>query len=146
MVYAGEEQTALATTGLALLMGLSLTSRASAAGHEQDRDDADEHGRHCYSEHDRDYMRNRYHDRDRDNQLLPGMSKSDRLPPGLEKQLRVRGTLPHGLRKKLMRSPEEIEHRLPTPPPDCAHVVIGRHVALVNRNTYMVLDIFHFEQ
>jgi hypothetical protein len=91
-------------------------------------------------------MRYRYHDRDRDNQLSPGMSKSDRLPPGLEKQLRVRRTLPPRLRKRLMRCPEEIEHRLPPPPPDCAHVVIGRHVALVNRNTYMVLDIFHFEQ
>jgi hypothetical protein len=45
-----------------------------------------------------------------------------------------------------MRCPEEIEHRLPPPPPDSAHVVIGRHVALVNRNRYMVLDIFHFEQ
>ena len=51
MLYAGEEQTALATTDLALLMGLSLTSRAWAAGHEQDQDDADEHGRHYHSEH-----------------------------------------------------------------------------------------------
>ena len=50
-----------ATTGLALLVGLSLTSRAWAAGHEHDRDDADEHGRHYYSEHGRDYMRNWYH-------------------------------------------------------------------------------------
>lgn len=133
-------------TGLALLMGLSLTSRASPAGHEHHRDDAGEHGWHDHSEHDRDSMRNRYQDRDRDNQLAPGLSKSDRLPPGLEQQLRVRGTLPPGLRKKLMRGPGEIEHRLPPPPPDSAHVVIGRHVALVNRNTYMVLDIFHFEQ
>jgi hypothetical protein len=82
------------TTGLALLMGSSLTSRASPAGHEHHRDDAGEHGRHDHSEHDRDYMRNRYHDRDRDNQLPPGLSKSDRLPPGLEQQLRVRGRLP----------------------------------------------------
>jgi len=45
----------------------------------------------------------------------------------------------------MMPCPEEIEHRLPPPPPDCAHVVIGGHVVLVNRSSYVVLDIFHFE-
>jgi Ni/Co efflux regulator RcnB len=95
--------------------------------------------------HDREYMRDWYHEHDRDQQLPPGLAKRDRLPPGLEKQLRLRGTLPPGLRKKMMPCPEEVERRLPRPPAGCAHVVIGGHVVLVNRSSYVVLDIFHFE-
>jgi Ni/Co efflux regulator RcnB len=90
-------------------------------------------------------MREWYHDRDRDDHLPPGLAKRDRLPPGLERQLRVRGTLPPGLRKKMMPCPEEVERRLPPPPRGCAHVVIGGHVVLVNQSTYVVLDIVHFE-
>jgi hypothetical protein len=41
--------------------------------------------------------------------------------------------------------PEEIEHRLPPPPRGCEQVVIGGHVVLMNRSTYMVMDIIHFE-
>ncbi len=130
-----------------LLMLVALSGRALAEGHghgKHDRDD-DDRNRHYYSEHDRDYMRDWYHEHDRDDHLPPGLAKRDRLPPGLEKQLRVRGTLPPGLRKKMVPCPEEFERRLPPPPPGCAHVVIGGHVALVNRSTYVVLDIFHFE-
>ena len=83
---------------------------------------------------------------DQDDHLPPGLAKRDQLPPGLEKQLRLRGTLPPGLRKKMEPCPEELEHRLPPPPTGCAHVVIGGHVVLVNRSTYVVLDIFHFER
>src|SRR6476646_9237456 len=136
-----------------------------------DRDHDDDHGHgngHAYGheKHDRDSDRRQdrredrredrryYGDHDRDlhdwyrahyNNLPPGLAKRDRLPPGLERQLVVRGTLPPGLRKKMMPCPEEIERRLPPPPRDCAHVVIGGHVVLVNRSTYVVLDIFHFE-
>jgi hypothetical protein len=42
--------------------------------------------------------------------------------------------------------PEEFERRLPPPPVGCAHVLIGGHVVLVNRSTYVVMDIFHFER
>ena len=31
------------------------------------------------------------------------------------------------------------------PPPDCAHVVIGGHLVLLNRRTHITVDIFHFE-
>ncbi len=105
--------------------------------------DDDDH-RQYYSDHDRDEMRDWYHDQD--DHLPPGLAKRDQLPPGLEKQLRVRGTLPPGLRKKMEPCPEELERRLPPPPTGCAHVAVGGHVVLVNRSTYVVLDIFHFER
>jgi hypothetical protein len=118
----------------------------TAMGHGHARDHDDDQGRHYYSDHDRDYMHDWYHDHDRDDHLPPGLAKRDQLPPGLERQLRVRGTLPPGLRKRMMPCPEEVEHRLPPPPPGCAHVVIGGHVVLVNQSSYVVLDIFHFER
>jgi Ni/Co efflux regulator RcnB len=131
-----------------LLSSVALSGVARAQGHghgRHDRDDDDDRGRHYYSDHDRDSMRGWYHDHDRDGQLPPGLAKRDRLPPGLERQLRVRGTLPPGLRKKMMPCPEEVERRLPPPPAGCEHVVIGGHVALVNRSTYVVMDIIHLE-
>ena len=135
--------------GLVLAISLALSGVARADGHGNghghDRDD-DDRDRHYYSDHDRDYMRDWYHDHDRDNHLPPGLAKRDQLPPGLERQLRVRGTLPPGLRKRMMPCPEEVEHRLPPPPPGCAHVLIGGHVVLVNQSSYVVLDIFHSER
>jgi len=91
-----------ATTGLALLVGLSLTSRAWAAGHEHDRHDADEHGKALLQRTQLGLHAELVPHRDRDNQLPPGLSKRERLPQGLEKQLRVRGTLPPGLRQKMI--------------------------------------------
>jgi hypothetical protein len=44
----------------------------------------------------------------------------------------------------MMPCPEELERRLPPPPPGSAHVVIGGNIVLVNRSSYVVLDIFHF--
>ena len=41
--------------------------------------------------------------------------------------------------------PPELERRLPPPPVGYANVVIGGHIVLVNRNTHIVLDIFHLE-
>lgn len=128
-----------------MLAALSGTALADGHGHGKDDRDDDDRDRHYYSDNDREYMRDWYHEQERDHHLPPGLAKRDRLPPGLEKQLRVRGTLPPGLRKKMVRCPEEFERRLPPPPVGCAHVVIGGHVVLVNRSTYVVLDIFHFE-
>lgn len=136
--------------GAATIALLALSTAALAEGHgngKHDRDDDDrDRDRHYYSDHDRDYMRGWYHDHDRNDHLPPGLAKRDQLPPGLERQLRVRGTLPPGLRKKMMPCPEEFERRLPPPPAGCAHVLIGGHVVLVNRGTYVVMDIFHFER
>ena len=112
-------------------------------GHDKHHGRDDDHGRRYYGDHDRDEMRHWYHNQG--DHLPPGLAKRDRLPPGLEKQLRVRDTLPPGLRKKMYPCPLELERRLPPPPPGCGHFAIGGHIVLVNRSSYMVLDIFHFE-
>ena len=134
--------------GVCLLAAVALSGSALADDHghgkHHDRDDDDDQGRQYYSDHDHDEMRHWYHDQD--DHLPPGLARRDQLPPGLERQLRIRGTLPPGLRKKIEPCPEELEHRLPPPPPGCAHVVIGGHIVLVNRSSYVVLDIFHFER
>lgn len=108
-------------------------------GHEKDKD----HDRHAYSDHDRDEMRGWY--REHYQHLPPGLAKRDRLPPGLERQLVVRGTLPPGLRAKIVVCPRDLERHLPPPPPDCKHVLIGGHVVLLNRRTFVVVDVFHLD-
>jgi hypothetical protein len=108
----------------------------------EDRDRRDDRGDY-YRDGDREEMRHWYAEH-RDT-LPPGLAKRDQLPPGLEKQLVRRGTLPPGLQKKIQPCPLDLERRLPPPPPDCAHVVIGRHIVLMNRRTNVVLDIFHLE-
>ena len=55
----------------------------------------------------------------------------DQLAPGLEKQLVPRGALPPGLQKRIQPWPEDLERQLPPPPPDCANVLIGGHIALL---------------
>jgi Ni/Co efflux regulator RcnB len=98
--------------------------------------------RRYYREHDRElheWYREHY------NSLPPGLAKRDRLPPGLERQLVVRGTLPPGLQKKMQPCPVEVERFLPPPPAGYVHTVIGGNVVLVNRKTFFVLDVFHFE-
>jgi len=112
-------------------------------GHEKHGDeDRDERGDYSYKHHEGEirewYSRNEGH-------LPPGLAKKDRLPPGLERQLVLRGTLPPGLQKRLHPCPVELERRLPPPPPDCAHVVIGGHLVLLNHRTNLVIDIFHLE-
>ena len=64
--------------------------------------------------------------------------------PELERQLVVRGVLPVELRGRMYPCPPELEHQLPPPPPDCAHVFIGGHVVLVNRVSFQIVDVFHF--
>jgi Ni/Co efflux regulator RcnB len=143
--------------GATALLSLVLASTIAVAqghghGHEKhDRDDDDDrgrdhdrdHGRHGYSDHDRDQMRGWYHEQYR--HLPPGLAKRDRLPPGLERQLVVRGTLPPGLQKKIQPCPVELVRRLPPPPPNYEHVFIGGNLVLLNRATFQVADIFHFE-
>jgi hypothetical protein len=108
-------------------------------GHGHDRDDWDHHS---YREHDREL-----HDwyRAHNDHLPPGLAKKDRLPPGLERQLVTRGTLPPGLRGYMRPCPVEVVHYLPPAPAGYMHIAIGGNIALVNKNTYFVLDVFHFE-
>ncbi len=109
-------------------------------GHGKHGDD-DDQGEY-YKDRDREAIRGWYNEHG--SNLPPGLAKRDQLPPGLEKQLVRRGTLPPGLQKKLQPCPQDLERRLPPPPPDCAHVLIGGHIVLLNRRTNVVVDIFHF--
>ena len=140
-----------ATTALLLACGPRFAqAQGNGHGHGHGHDKGDDQGRHddnhgrqdyAYRDHDRE-MRNWYHDHE--NHLPPGLAKRDRLPPGLERQLVVRGTLPPGLRKQIQPCPPELVRVLPPPPPDCAHVVIGGNLVLVNRRSWLVVDVFHF--
>ena len=119
---------------------------AQGRGHGHGKHDEDEGSQHDFrfSDHDRQAMRHWYSEREEN--LPPGLAKRDRLPPGLEKQLIERGTLPPGLRKKMHPCPIELVRMLPPPPPECEYTAIGGHIALVNRKTFFVLDIFHSER
>ncbi len=131
-------------TALVLLVsGAALADNEHGQGHGHGKGHGrgnEDRGQNYYSDHDRNEMRGWY--RDQGDHLPPGLAKRDRLPPGLERQLRVRGTLPPGLRKKMMPCPVELERRLPPPPPGYGRFALGGHIVLVNRSTYMVLDIF----
>lgn len=134
---------------LAIAIGIfALTANSAfAQGHGHGKghnkhEDNDDQGEY-YRDHDRD-IRGWYGEHE--SNLPPGLAKRDRLPPGLEKQLVRRGTLPPGLQKRIQPCPEELERRLPPPPPDCAHVLVAGHLVLLNRRTNVVVDIFHFER
>ena len=99
-------------------------------GHEKKEKNREDHDRdrdHFYGDRERKTMHGWYAEHHR--QLPPGLRDRDRLPPGLEKQ----------------PCPEESERRLPPPPPDCAHVLVGGHVVLLNRVNFQIVDVFHFE-
>ena len=115
-------------------------------GHEADRRSDEGHGHgHAYGhyrDHDRDihdWYRAHY------SSLPRGLAKRDRLPPGLERQLVVNGTLPPGLRGRMQPCPREFETMLPPPPPGYRHVFIGGNLVLVNRVSFQVADVFHFD-
>jgi len=130
--------------------------------HDRDRDDGDrwqdrheDHGHgHEAREHGNGHGRGHYRDRDRDihdwyrahySHLPRGLAKRDRLPPGLERQLIVNGTLPAGLRSRMEPCPQELEVMLPPPDPGYRHVFIGGNLVLVNRVSFQVADVFHFD-
>lgn len=155
--------------GMIALVALALSTTIALAqgnghghGHDKDRDDdrgydrdrgeGHGHGHGKGEAHGRGHAK--YHDRDREihdwyrahySNLPPGLAKRDRLPPGLERQLIVNGTLPPGLRRKMQPCPRELEVMLPPPPPNYAHVFIGGNLVLVNRVSFQVADVFHFD-
>ncbi len=136
-IFAGALGILMLTGDYALAQG-----KGQGKGHAKHRDEEDQ-GEY-YKEQHRQAIRAWYDDHQ--NNLPPGLAKKDRLPPGLEKQLARRGTLPPGLQKRIQPCPEELERRLPPPPPDCAHVLIGGHIVLLNRKTNIVLDIVHLDR
>ena len=132
--------------GVFMLTGNGVMAQGNGNGHGKghDKHDGDDNrDEHYYNDHDRESMRCWYEDHQ--NNLPPGLAKRDQLPPGLEKQLVRRGTLPPGLQKRLQPCPENLERRLPPPPPECDHVLVGGHIVLLNRRTNVVVDIVHFE-
>jgi len=136
------------------LLGVLFVSGSPALAQDHDNGHGKGHDKH-YEEirdADRDDYRYKHHEQEirgwyaqHEGHLPPGLAKRDQLPPGLERQLVVRGTLPPGLQKRMYPCPEELERRLPPPPPECTHVFIGGHIVLLNRKTNVVVDIFHFE-
>jgi Ni/Co efflux regulator RcnB len=150
--------------GAVAAVSLALSaSMAVAQGHGHDKHARDDHDRwhdrderhgHEAREHGHGHGRGHYKDRDRDihgwyrahyRQLPPGLAKRDRLPPGLERQLIVNGTLPPGLRSRMQPCPQELEVMLPPPDPGYRHVFIGGNLVLVNRVSFQVADVFHFD-
>jgi len=132
---------------LLLLASLTAFAKDHGQGHSKDKG-KDKHkggkveAEFRYTERDHTALRNWY--KGRHGNLPPGLAKKDELPPGLQKQIVRRGTLPPGLRGKLVDCPREVVRFLPPPPPDCGHFFIGGQIVLVNRRTFMVMDIFHF--
>ena len=120
-------------------------------GHDkqESEDEGDDHGhegkghdKHYSKDHDRQAARGWYDEHQ--GHLPPGLAKKNQLPPGLQRQLIVRGTLPPGLQKRLQPVPQDLEVRLAPPPPECAHVLIGGNIVLLNRRTNLVVDIVAF--
>lgn len=139
-------------------VALSLCFWQNPAFADRDHDDDNGHGHgHAYGheKHDKDDGEGRGHYRDHDRELHdwyrihhdhlpPGLAKRDALPPGLQRQIVVRGTLPPGLQKRIRPCPPEVEAYLPPAPAGYMHTVIGGNIVLVNRRTFLVLDVFHF--
>ena len=132
-----------------LVFGQNALAQGNSEGHGHGKGH-DKHGDDDNRDDDRGY----YYGHDKEmhewysahsNHLPPGLAKKDHLPPGLEKQLVRRGTLPPGLQKKIQPCPPELVRYLPPPPPDCANVVIGGHIVLLNRRTNVVVDFVHVE-
>src|SRR6266404_2780987 len=105
-----------------VLTSIAVLGKEHGRGKGKGHGDDDQGGWHGYSDRDREEMRGWY--RDNERQLPPGLAKKDQLPPGLERQLRVRGTLPPGLRDRIRPCPPELERRLPPPPPYYEHAFI----------------------
>ncbi len=109
---------------------------------DHDDDNKDRRG-NGFAEHDRDEIRTWYEANTQ--HLPPGLAKKDRLPPGIESQMVVNGKFPRGLEAKVYVVPVDLDRRLPPPPPDSERVVVSGHIVLRNRNTHIILDIFHLE-
>ena len=132
--------------GVFMLTGNGAMAQGNGNGHGKGHDKhsaEDDQADRYYKDRDRETMRGWYDEHQ--NNLPPGLAKKDRLSPGLEKQLVRRGTLPPGLQKRLQPVPVDLERRLPPPPPECGHVLVGGHIVLLNQRTNVVVDLVSFE-
>jgi hypothetical protein len=138
--------------GLSMVLSFSVSAFAQGQGHgkghnkqgDADRDDAvSAHGSIVFSSHDRDIIRDYYHDGGNSG-LPPGLAKrGGNLPPGLQKQLERNGTLPPGLQKKLTPFPADLERRLPRLPDIYRRGSIGGSVVIIDRRTQRIIDVIH---
>jgi hypothetical protein len=137
----------------ALAFCLISVQNALAQGNSEGHGHGKAHDKHG-DDDNRDEDRGYYYEHEKEvhdwyyahgDNLPPGLANKDRLPPGLEKQLVRHGTLPPGLQKKIQPCPPELVRYLPPPPPDCANVLIGGHIVLLNRKTNVVVDFVHLE-
>jgi hypothetical protein len=138
--------------GIFFVCGTPAHAQGNGNGHGNGHGNGNGHNKHHDDGGDCDDCYYKHHEKDihgwyaqSESHLPPGLAKKDQLPPGLEKQLVRNGTLPPGLQKKLYPCPEELQRRLPPPPPDCGQFLVGGHIVLLNRRTNIVVDIFHFE-
>jgi hypothetical protein len=74
--------------------------------------------------------------------LPAGLAKRESLPPGLQKQLARKGHLPPGLEKRLTPFPADLNRRLPPLREGLERVFVHGRVAILNRSTQIILDIF----
>jgi Ni/Co efflux regulator RcnB len=134
------------TFAIALSCSSSTFAQGNGNGHgkghnKQHNDDRDDVNDYHYKHHEKEirgwYVEN-------ESSLPPGLAKKDHLPPGLQKHLARNGQLPPGLQKKVYSCPPELERQLPPPPPECAHVLVGGNLVLLNRRTNVVVDILTF--
>ena len=125
--------------GIAIAQG-----NGKGKGHNKKKDDQEQSGgyvQYGFGAHDREVIQTYY--KGHNSGLPPGLAKrGGNLPPGLEKQLERNGTLPPGLQKKLEPCPVELERQLPPLPADYRRVVIDAHIAVINRHTNVIVDIF----
>ncbi|HET9839365.1 MAG TPA: hypothetical protein VFR84_14125 [Candidatus Angelobacter sp.] len=139
---------------LLLSVPKALLSQGNSQGHgkghnKQAQDNDDDRGnksrggvRIVFSVHDRDIIRDYYHDQY--SNLPPGLAKrGGNLPPGLQKHLERDGTLPPGLQKRVQPFPVELERRLPRLPDTYTRVTLGVDILILDRRTQRIMDIVH---
>lgn len=81
-------------------------------------------------------------DKRKSDEMPPGLARrGGDLPPGLARRLEAGGELPPGLAKRAL--PEDLEARLPAPPPGTERVVVDGDVVLVDATTGVIRDIMH---
>jgi Ni/Co efflux regulator RcnB len=88
-------------------------------------------GEHTYYHEDQNY--------DHGFEKKAKKDKKKGLPPGIQKKLDRGGTLPPGIAKRYL--PDDLEHRLPSPPHGYERTIVGNDVLLVEIDTGRIADI-----
>lgn len=134
-------KSAAAIICLVLAVSLAAFGQGKGKGRGKHQQDAVENsGRIVFTVHDRELIRDYYHDRY--SNLPPGLAKrGGNLPPGLQKHLERDGQLPPGLQKRVEPFPEELERRLPRLPEQYSRVTLGMDILILDRRTQRIMDI-----